>query len=68
MSTLTNYHTQIRRVQLLLKWAKFYKSETDGKYGKVTEDAVRACQKYFKLPVNGKFGKKCLAKLKEMKK
>ena len=68
ISTLVNYHTQIRRVQLLLKWAGFYKSTTDGKYGAMTEDAVRDCQKHFKLQVNGKFGKKCLAKLKAMKK
>ena len=65
---MINYHTQIRRVQLLLKWAGFYKTEIDGKYGRVTEDAVRTCQKHFKLPVNGKFGKKCLAKLKDMRK
>lgn len=68
ISALINYHTQIRRVQLLLKWAGFYKTEIDGKYGRVTEDAVRTCQKHFKLPVNGKFGKKCLAKLKDMRK
>lgn len=68
ISTLTNYHTQIRRVQQILKWAGFYNRKIDGKYGKMTEDAVRDCQKHFKLPVNGKFGKKCLAKLKGMKK
>lgn len=66
--TLKNYPTQIMRVQKLLKWAGFYDGKIDGKYWLETTAAVRKCQKHFKLQVNGKFGKKCLAKLKEYKK
>lgn len=66
--TLTKYKTQIMRVQMLLKWAGFMKQTPDGKYGLKTREATLACQKKFKLPANGKFGKKCLSALKNYKK
>ena len=66
--TLRKYPEQIRRVQRILKWAGFYPGEVDGKYWAGTAAAVRKCQKYFDLDINGCFGSKCLAKLKKMKK
>ena len=66
--TLTRYITQLMRVQRLLKWAGFYSGDIDGKYWVATAAAVRKCQKHFGLEVNGCFGKKCLEKLKKMKK
>ena len=66
--TLKKYPEQIRRVQRLLKWAGFYPGEVDGKYWVGTAAAVRKCQKFFDLDVNGCFGEKCLNKLKKYKK
>lgn len=67
MVTLKKYPEQIRRVQRLLKWAGFYPGDVDGKYWIATAAAVRRCQNYFDLDVNGCFGSKCLNKLKKMK-
>lgn len=66
--TLKKYPEQIRRVQRLLKWAGFYSGKVDGKYWIGTASAVRKCQKYFDLDVNGYFGEKCLKKLKKYRK
>ena len=66
--TLKKYPTQIKRVQELLKWAGFYSGSVDGKYWVETAAAVRKCQKYFDLDVNGCFGEKCLKKLKKYRK
>ncbi len=66
--TLKKYPEQIRRVQRLLKWAGFYPGDVDGKYWVGTAAAVRKCQKFFDLDVNGCFGEKCLNKLKKYKK
>lgn len=65
--TLRKYTTQIKRVQELLKWAGFLKGPADGFYGVETRTAVKRCQKYFKLDVNGCFGQKCLKNLKTLK-
>ena len=66
--TLKKYPTQIMRVQSLLRWAGFYSGAIDGKYWVATAAAVRKCQKYFDLDVNGCFGEKCLKKLKKYRK
>lgn len=64
--TLKNYKTQIRRVQCLLNWALGTKLDDDGVYGYLTRDATKKLQKQCGLPVNGKFGNKCLAACKKM--
>lgn len=66
--TLTDYPTQIKRVQKLVNWVLSIDLATDGKYGKKTADAVEKLQEKFKLPVNGCFGEKCLEKCKAYKK
>ena len=68
ITTLTDYPTQIKRVQKLVNWALDINLTADGKYGAKTADAVEKLQKKFKLPVNGCFGEKCLEKCKELKK
>ena len=66
--TLTNYQTQIKRVQKLLNWLTGAKLKVDGSYGEKTAAAQKKAQKMFKLPINGKFGNLTLAKAKEYKK
>ena len=65
--TLRKYTTQIKRVQQVLKWGGFYKGPIDGIYGLETSAAVKKCQKYFNLDINGCFGQKCLKQLKTFK-
>lgn len=65
--TLKNYTTQIKRVQQCLNWAIGSKIDVDGKYGKVTENEVKEFQKKYKLPINGKWGYLCNARMKEIK-
>lgn len=68
ITTLTDYPTQIKRVQKLVNWALGINITVDGKYGAKTADAVKKLQQKFKLSVNGCFGEKCLEKCKELKK
>lgn len=68
ITTLTDYPTQIKRVQKLVNWALDIDITVDGKYGTKTADAVKKLQQKFKLSVNGCFGEKCLKKCKELKK
>ena len=65
-ATLTNYPTQIMRVQMLVNWintgdphydkALSGSIVVDGKYGRHTEDAVKAAQKKLGVKVDGVFG------------
>lgn len=67
--TLTDYPTQIKRVQKFLNWCMEGKLiEVDGKYGTDTRDKVKAFQEKYKLEVDGKFGSECLKKAKTIKK
>lgn len=68
ITTLTDYPTQIKRVQKLVNWVLNINLTADGKYGTKTADAVEKLQEKFKLPVNGCFGEKCLEKCKAYKK
>jgi hypothetical protein len=65
--TLTDYKTQIKRVQKLLNWAISSGLKEDGEYGAKTAAAVEALQKKYGLSVNGKFGKLSLGQCKKIK-
>lgn len=67
--TLTNYPTQIKRVQKLINWIMEDALITvDGEYGPKTEAKVKAFQKKYKLTQDGEFGSNCLKKAKTIKK
>lgn len=66
--TLTNYKTQIKRIQQFLNWAVDGRLSVDGKYGPNTVAAVKVFQKKYGLTVDGSFGSKTLAKAKTVKK
>lgn len=66
--TLTNFKTQIKRLQKFLNWCMGTKLTIDGEYGANTKDAVVAFQKKYSLSVDGEFGKNSLAKAKTIKK
>lgn len=68
IKTLTNYTTQIKRLQKLLNWLVNAGLKVDGDYGNATEKAVRAYQQAYGLVADGKFGKKSLEKAKTIKK
>lgn len=57
----------VKRVQEFLKWYG-YQIAVDGSYGAKTADAVSKFEKAEGLKVDGSFGKKCLAKAKEVEK
>lgn len=59
---------EVVKLQKLLNWANDAKIKTDGLLGKDTDKQIRAYQKKYGLVVDGKFGKKCLAKAKTIKK
>ena len=59
--------TQVKRLQKLLKWCG-YSVTTGGTYGAKTIKAVKKLQKKLGLKQDGKFGKKTLAKAKQLKK
>ena len=59
--------TQVKRLQKLLNWCGCSVS-TGGKYGTNTIKAVKKLQKKLGLKQDGKFGKKTLAKAKQLKK
>lgn len=66
--TLTNYTTQIKRVQMFLNWVIDAGLTVDGDYGPQTAAAVDMFQKKYGLTADKKFGKKTLAKAKTVKK
>ncbi len=66
--TLTNYTTQIKRLQKLLNWILDLTLTVDGDYGKKTAEAVATFQKKYSLTVDKEFGQKSLAKAKTIKK
>ena len=66
--TLTDYRTQIKRLQRFLNWAIGANLTVDGKYGEKTKAAVMKFQKLYGLKVDGAFGTKSLAKAKKVKK
>jgi len=68
IKTKTSYTPQITLIQLALNWAIDAKLATDGQYGSKTEAAVKKYQKKYGLEQDGKWGPKCNAKLKEIKK
>ena len=55
IDTLTNYPTQIKRVQALLNWINDGKISVDGKFGTQTRKACDAAQKRLGLMVTGIF-------------
>lgn len=71
--TLKSYKAQIKLLQKAINWALknvkgYTKIEADGKYGKDTEQAVIFFQTHFKfVSINGKWGKQCNKKMKEIK-
>ena len=75
ITTLTNYPTQIRRVQMLVNWINtgdvIYGKKiagsiaVDGKYGRSTEAAVKAAQKAIGANVDGVFGPQTLRLAKQ---
>ena len=66
--TLTNYKTQIKRIQMFLNWAIDAGLKVDGKYGPNTEAAVERFQVLYGLTVDGSFGSKSLAMAKMIRK
>lgn len=66
--TLTNYTTQINRVQYFLNWCIGANLKVDGDYGPSTMVAVKNYQKEYGLTVDGEFGKESLVKAKTVKK
>lgn len=66
--TLTNYTTQIKRVQKLLNWIMGTSITADGDYGPKTEALCEKFQEKYGLSVDGEFGSKSLAKAKTIKK
>lgn len=66
--TLTNYPTQIKRVQQLMNWVMNETLSVDGEYGPNTERVVTAYQKAYGLTADGQFGKASLKKAKTIKK
>ena len=66
--TLTNYKTQIKRLQKFLNWCMVSDLVVDGEYGAKTKRSVTAFQKKYGLVADGEFGSKSLAKAKTVKK
>ena len=58
---LRNRKGDIKLIQQILIWAHCYSGAVDGIYLDGTRDAVKAFQRKCSLPVNGKFGRLCLA-------
>lgn len=68
-NTLTNYPTQLKRVQKLMNWIMGGTLlVVDGEYGPKTEAKVKAFQKKYGLPQDGRFGSDDLKKAKTIKK
>lgn len=77
IKTLTNYPTQIKRLQMLVNWINtgdtVYSKRVpvsiacDGKYGRATEAAVKAAQKVIGANVDGIFGTQSLRLAKQFR-
>lgn len=63
-----DFGTQVKYLQRFLNWCIGSKLDADGIYGLKTKNAVKVFQKKYNLTVDGKFGTKCLAKAKTIKK
>lgn len=59
---------QVKYLQKFLNWYGGYGLAVDGDFGSNTDVAVEKFQKAEKLTIDGKFGSKCLAKAKKVKK
>lgn len=68
ITALTNYPTQIKRIQKLVNWINGGAIIVDGEYGKNTKAAVELAQTNLKVPVTGKFDASTLAAAKSYKK
>lgn len=64
---LTNYLTQIKRMQEFLNWAIGAKLVVDGHYGDKTANAVKTFQKKVGIKADAAFGKDTLAKAKSFR-
>lgn len=60
MVTLTNYPTQIKRLQRLVNWINDGSIAIDGEYGPKTKAAVEAAQKTMGVKVTGRFDRPTL--------
>ena len=65
ITTLTNYPTQIKRVQMLMNWANNSSIAADGKYGAQTVNAVNKFKKKVGLKQDGCFNQSTLNAAKE---
>lgn len=68
ITTLKNYPTQIKRVQMLVNWAVNAKLAVDGQYGKATTAAVNKFKKKVGLKEDGCFNLSTLNAAKEFTK
>ena len=68
ITTLKNYPTQIKRVQMLMNWAINAKLAVDGQYGKATTAAVNKFKKKVGLKQDGCFNLSTLNAAKEFTK
>lgn len=66
--TLTNYTTQIKRVQKLLNWIMDASIAVDGDYGEKSVELCKKFQKKYGLTVDGEFGSASLKKAKTIEK
>lgn len=70
ISALTNYPTQLKRVQRLINWIDDSTKDitVDGQFGQKTENKVRTTQKILGVPITGKFDQATLKAAKAYKK
>lgn len=68
ITTLTNYPTQIKRVQQLVNWINGGSITVDGQYGSKTAAAVKTAQTALGVTSDGMFGSKTLTAAKSYKK
>lgn len=70
MTSLTNYPTQLKRMQRLLNWIddSIKDITVDGQFGQNTENKVKATQKTLGVSVTGKFDQATLKAAKAFKK
>ena len=70
ITTLTNYPTQIRRIQKLGNWIDDSTPDLteDGEFGKLTETKINVCRRRFGLCANGRFDVDLLYYAKQFRK